>query len=286
MAGDDEVSKQIDDFFSVKTVIIIGWVLFVPTLLSFIYGVTSWCLIKKFRNIRNYVLLSAISANAIRLFVFELCMILITPVAILRYPVLRVIPISLVMYTTLAFHCWLLVLSFYFYVDLVKVFHLEVRNRYLKCGLFAWGIPLILSIVYTIAALFCYVFNTTEIVTNYMFEALTKTLLLIPIMFNFMIYLTVVYSLFRGCEPVGCPAINKWCRFYIATLIFVLSNIIQLATILEILDIKVFAIVVIAELGIYLNTIALDVFIIIVKSNRELWHEFLKRRIIQNWQEM
>lgn len=254
-----------------------------PTMLAFIYGVTSWYLMKKFRNFRNYVILSAILANLIRLLVVELCMILVSEDVIIQFPVVRVVPISLTMYSTLSFNCWLLVLCYYFYIDLVQVFYIDIQKKYLKSGLFAWGLPLISSVIYFVAALYCYVYNSSEIVSEYMFQALTMTILTIPVIINFVIYILVVHSLYRGCEAAATTCSNKWCRFYIATLIFVLSNVLQLTAIAEIFDLKIFIIVVIGELGVYLNTIALDVFIIIVKSNRRLWREFLKRRSVNNW---
>lgn len=38
-------------------------IIYALTIAAFIYGVTSWCLIKKFRNYRNFVFLNAILPN-------------------------------------------------------------------------------------------------------------------------------------------------------------------------------------------------------------------------------
>lgn len=93
---------------------------------------------------------------------------------------------------------------------------------------------------------------------------------------SFGIYIAVLYSLFRS-TAASRTSNNKWFCFYIATLIFVLNNIIVMAVLLELLQVQILFIDVIGELGEYLNTIAFAMYIMIVKGNRETWREFLSK---------
>ncbi|KAF9798367.1 hypothetical protein SFRURICE_016005 [Spodoptera frugiperda] len=196
-----------------RGMIIVAWVLFALTLIAFVYGVTSWCLIKKFRHFRNYVILSAITAGLLRLVTFQIGMSLITRDIVLNYPVVPALVASTMTYFSLSFNCWLLVLCYIFYVDFVKVFRLDIHRRYLK----------------------------------------------------------IVYSLFRSNDKGANKPFNKWTRFYISTLTFVLSNIIVLAAVIDFFQLEILIVDVIGELGEYLNKVALNVYIIIVKVS--LWNK-------------
>ena len=45
--------------------LIINYIVLVLTLSTLIYGITSWCILRKFRNYRNFVFLNAILSNFI-----------------------------------------------------------------------------------------------------------------------------------------------------------------------------------------------------------------------------
>ncbi|PZC81924.1 hypothetical protein B5X24_HaOG211710 [Helicoverpa armigera] len=47
--------------------ILVEYLVLVLTLAAFLYGVTSWCLIAKFRHFRNFVYINAIVSSLLRL---------------------------------------------------------------------------------------------------------------------------------------------------------------------------------------------------------------------------
>lgn len=267
-----------------RGMIIVAWVLFALTLIAFVYGVTSWCLIKKFRHFRNYVILSAITAGLLRLVTFQIGMSLITRDIVLNYPVVPALVASTMTYFSLSFNCWLLVLCYIFYVDFVKVFRLDIHRRYLKSSLFAWGLSFLSTIIYFILICLVYVNRLKQFIVT--FRIGTIVLLLVPVAISFIIYIAVVYSLFRSNDKGANKPFNKWTRFYISTLTFVLSNIIVLAAVIDFFQLEILIVDVIGELGEYLNKVALNVYIIIVKGNRNLWFEFLNKKTKQNRLEM
>lgn len=251
---------------------IICGILFILSLIAFVYGVTSWCLIKKFRHFRNYVMLSAITVNTLRLSCY-----LIFRLAFTHFPLPVEVYIFIFadfVYFSLSFHCWLLVLCYIFYVDFVKVFRLDIHRRYLKSSLFAWGIPFVTTFLYFLIKS---LLNPDNYAALFSVEII-EFLLLIPVSMSLVIYVTVIYYLFNEGDSGSWTSSKKWGRFYVSTLIFILSNLIVLAAIIDILSVRILIVDVIGEIGEYLNTIVISIYIMIVKSNRTLWREYVKAK--------
>lgn len=234
----------------------------VLTILALIYGVTSWCFMKKFRSYRNFVNLNAILANFL--------LNLLATIAnydddfgfkapnwlfeLFSYPCL---------YFTTVRSFWLVVICHMFYVDFVKVFNDPVQKRFLKSSLFAWGIPLLITGM------------STLISADLIFMHVTKLVLSL----NCILYIVIVYSLYRSFNTSDQTAANIWRRLYIATLIFILSDLIMFLYFIIVLP--VFHSEIVLTLGVLLmrlNVIILDVFIVFVKSNRELWYQLYVNR--------
>ncbi|KAF9823526.1 hypothetical protein SFRURICE_011379 [Spodoptera frugiperda] len=188
--ADNETEENTEKFSYVvgeTAMDIICGILFILSLIAFFYGVTSWCLIKKFRHFRNYVMLSAITVNTLRLSCY-----LIFRLAFTHFPLPVEVYIFIFadfVYFSLSFHCWLLVFL--------------------------------------------------------------------------VIYVTVVYYLFNEGDSGSWTSSKKWGRFYISTLIFILSNLIVLAAIIDILSVRILIVDVIGEIGEYLNTIVISIYIMI-----------------------
>uniref|UniRef100_A0A2H1WI59 SFRICE_027000 n=1 Tax=Spodoptera frugiperda TaxID=7108 RepID=A0A2H1WI59_SPOFR len=73
--ADNETEENTEKFSYVvgeTAMDIICGILFILSLIAFFYGVTSWCLIKKFRHFRNYVMLSAITNALERIYEGEI----------------------------------------------------------------------------------------------------------------------------------------------------------------------------------------------------------------------
>ena len=206
-----------------KTLIVVtSSIILVLSLAAFFYGLISWCLLKKFRNVRNFVLVHLMLTSG-----FRYCPFLFSDLYCLYFyhnsPTLPCLETFTFIYVFwgLAFNCWLLVLSYIFYVDFVKVFNLNIRRRYLKSGMFGWGVPSTTVFLYV---LFRWLLITYFSIDILIIEVVTS-LVLLPVAINLVIYFTVVYSLFHSSELGVTVSTKKWRRFYIATLIFVLSNL-------------------------------------------------------------
>lgn len=272
--------RSLVDFVGLYAMVIIGWVIFVPTMIAFSYGVISWCLLKKFRHFRNYVIISAITANLLRLGLFEVSMAIAFNGIAVNLTSVRAFLLTVVAYCSLIFNCWLLVLCYIFYMDFVKVFRTEIRRRYLKSSLFAWGLPIVVSLLYYGAGY--YYFYDRTVVTLDMMLTISLMVFSIPIFSNLVIYILVLVSLFRSKDTSAGTSTNKWRRFYISALIFVLSGVMMLPTLVQLLEINLYYISLMGEMGDYINLLAVNVYIIIVKSNRDLWREYFDKRSKRN----
>uniref|UniRef100_A0A2H1V3J3 SFRICE_011614 n=1 Tax=Spodoptera frugiperda TaxID=7108 RepID=A0A2H1V3J3_SPOFR len=247
---------------------VVTWILIVLTLIAFMYGLTSWCLIKKFRHYRNYVFLNIILSNLLRISMYVLPDIWCE--SIIDCDILTLISL----YFDLCFHHWLLVFSCILYVDFVKVFHIDISRRFLKSSIFAWGMPALIVFVFTLVSL------TMESFGDLITRQIIMSIELIPIFISFVIYILVLISLFRSKDTV--IHINKWRSFYMSTLIFVLSDFFVIDLILD--AFKVFSYVVfhIGFFGLNINALAIAIYFMSVKRNRDLWKEFMKKYLLKN----
>lgn len=253
-----------------------SWIVIVLSLTAFIYGLTSWCLLKKFRHFRHYVLLNVMLANVLRnfIFLFFYWFKVFCRDVVKRYLMCVNGYIYFSLYCNLTFDYWLLVLCYIFYVDFVKVFNIDIRRRYLNSSLFGWGIPFV---TFLIAAFLFYLYDSTDILT----VNVAMFLELIPVTISLVIFLMVVYNLFRVSEAGMSISTNKWHRFYIAILIYILSNITEIYAIQDVLGIRNNLVAILGASVELLNSIALAVYFVIGKSNRILWKEYFKMRLIQ-----
>ena len=126
------------------------------TTVPLLYGVISWWLIKKFRNYRNFVFLSAILANFLValaiIFLSYLRRYLYTITDTLAYRHFVVIHDLLLFYITTVKIYWLLVICHMFYAKVVKR---HTKRRYFKSSLFAWGLPFVSCHIFLVYYMFC-----------------------------------------------------------------------------------------------------------------------------------
>ena len=118
---------------------------------------------------------------------------------------------------------WTLVISHMFYVDIVKVFSGTIRRRYLKSCVFGWGVSLITSISYSYAR------ENASLQTYKLCSFMvTWGIHILPVILNCFIYIIIVFSLCRSFDSTLNSACIIWRRLYIATLIFILCDILML----------------------------------------------------------
>lgn len=255
--------------------VVVACIIVVLSVVGFMYGGTSWLLIKKFRHFRNYVLLNLMVTNVIRycLFVYVETNCFIDYVHLVRVQYF----LYLFEFWALTFNCWLLVLCYIFYVDFVKVFNIDIPRRYLKSNIFAWGVPFIAVLLYFITGRLLYFYCSMEILTT----PIGISLLLLPVTISFVVYVMVVYSLFRSSQAAATTASDKRRRFYISTLIFVISNVMVLYCLRDLFEKSDKYVNVLGVFGEFMNILALDMYFIVGKSNRELWKMYFKKRSLQ-----
>lgn len=242
------------------------WVLVAISLVAFIYGVISWCLINKFRHFKNYVFLNVIVANFLHLLFFVIYVSNSEKEQITLF-----LPLLLFYICLLSYNCWLIVLSHIFYSDFANVFSFNISKVFLKSSLFGWCLPFfvvfITPIILNIFQMCNLIGDSVELFRIFFFVIHSMS----PIA-NFVIYLSVLYFVFRRSDTDANTS-NKWRRVFIATLIFVFINMSSLSYLLELMnDGIIFDSI--SFLGDILNTIVFSLYIIAVKNNRELWAEY------------
>lgn len=98
----------------------------------------------------------------------------------------------------------------------------------------------------------------------------------LPLITNFCFYIIIVYSLCRSFKTSAHTASTIWRRLYVATLIFILSDVILLSgCVLTMTFPHVHAIGVppFPRILTYnFNAFALPIFFVVVRSNREIWY--------------
>lgn len=258
----------------------VDYAVFVLIVCVFIFGLVSWKTIEKFRHFKNFVLLNYMFAaiildivdttiqNTIARNVFnygdELTGEPPEVWAILVYE-------ALLSYMALVVFCWLTVLCWIFYIDIVKVFGTNVNRRYLKSALFAWGAPLTLVFISSViipSATFLatkyYAQETVEVIieVSYVIDVFT---VFVPFVVNVIFYSIILFALFKS------NSINKIARktrFYIATLIFVLSGgVLLMYPLVTLLELPKYM----ESVIVYLQNLLPVIYFLIVKSNRDLW---------------
>lgn len=115
---------------------------------SVIFGVTSWILIKRWRQFKNYVFLNVIIMSIITLlmnytlnrtfFYAHLNNGEVFDITYFQLPTCKILVQVAFVLSRIAMSHWLLVATVMFYMDIVKVFNNRIRHRYLITNLFTW----------------------------------------------------------------------------------------------------------------------------------------------------
>ena len=251
------------------------------TLATLIYGVTSWCLIKKFRNFNNYVYLNAIIVTIIRLIVVS-----ITNIYFIE-SITKFTHFLIFIFFSTVFNYWLLVMSYMFYVDVVKVFNGSFKKKFLTCFLLAWCVPMI-GLTVGILVLFIVELTVESNYNEYKFNVLITIIYVIilcdvtPLLINVVFFLRLIHSLF-SCKgendcvvPEGKRKKVNWRRLCTARVMFMLTNVNIL--VLFIWDFF-YDSMMLRTVTFSIQTFVLSLFVPLVKSNRTLWHEYFKNRL-------
>lgn len=268
--ADEETVGKLAEILGEAVTNTIAWIFLVAVATAIVFGVTSWCVLNKFRTFRNFVLLSALVALMLQMLVMWLSDRFISDEVAESNSAVNVIVLCYYVLFQSAFQYWLIVLCYVFSVDFVKVFHYDCRRKYLWSNLFAWAVPFITVHLYAIVGAILY--NLPDDESQYIFEAhIAMSLILIPVVLSLITYLVVIGRLIFGAST------NKCCGFTIATLIFLFSNVILFTVVPIVLDKDILAVNVIGEILEYLQTIALIVCIVVLKSNWKLWRDHFNK---------
>lgn len=194
---------------------------------------------------------------------------------------------SLIFLTTV-YNYWLLIMTYMFYVDIVKVFENNVERKFLKSTLFAWGVPIIVGIVCLLISL----------IIEYSVEGDKERLLLVfvaasaavacnylPSVINLILFIKLIYVLFCSKHSDASVIsdrerrIDNFRRFLTASAIFILSNVVVLTFILwDLLDFSILA----RAITLSVQIVAIAVFVPLLKINRNVWYEYFQKRKLRN----
>lgn len=227
--------------------------------IALIIGLLSWIFIKKFRHFKNYVFLNIIFLNilnAVFTWLYENAYVEI------NCKPLRIALGFSYLYVKVSVNCWLLILCYVFYRDLVKVFSSDISRRYLKSNLFCWGVPLILSV-------WCIFVMPFIVKSGKITAPIFITLMLTPLVVNFFIYLRVLYALLTDIHAVK----NRCQRIQVCTVIFFVSGFLMLLMPLRLCSIFPNWLIII--LG-HLQAVAMDFYFFFIRMNRTVWMNYFR----------
>lgn len=254
----------------------VDYTVFTITLIVCLFGVVSWVLIKKIRSLKNYVFLSTMFVTVLNFFAIGFNAFKYFETLSQSDELFYLITLyeCVIIYLRLVVSFWLLVLCCLFYVDIVKVFKVDITRRFLKSTLFAWGVPFIITLVFSaLVPITLYNIDKHNSRPDILL-VVNIVLIFIPTIVNVGIYIRVLISLFKANNVSGATFEVR--RVYIATLIFVLSGIIFLL-------VPIFSLIEPSNLVLafveYAQIVTLDVYFLIVKSNRTVWKEYFVNRI-------
>lgn len=252
----------------------IVWSATVTSVIAFIYAVISWCLIGKFRNLGNYVLFSVISASMLRFLALHIQIFAFALAEHIQEAIAFDLIYGLLIFFSLAFNCWLIVLTYIYYVDYVKVFDLDFSKKYLKINLFGWCLPLLETVAF---------FLIKSVVNPDLFLTITiLCFMLTPLIISLINYLIVVYSVFRGRKSELWSSKKKWGRFGVSTLIFLVGSLYVITNLFKATRADLFVLYMVGEMEEYLLSVFVCVYIVFVRSGGTLWGEFVIKRSAQN----
>ncbi|KAF9823553.1 hypothetical protein SFRURICE_011406 [Spodoptera frugiperda] len=258
--------------------VVVEYLVLAMTLTAFIYGVISWCLIEKFRHFRNFVYINAVVSSLLRLLTVSIIIPCVMQVIVIDDKDILDICRYICTYFSAVQNYWMLVICYIFYVDIVKVFRGHVKRKYLKCCLFAWGIPFLTFLTYYV---FLYVnrkakFYASRSTLDYFADSVEVFIIVSPLMINCGLYAAVLIALCHCFKPKAPTATENWRRFYIATLLFLLSDVIVLSSFIW--DVMSVTFVLRAVMS-KLQQFAIALFLPLVRSNRDLWQKYFAKKL-------
>lgn len=250
---------------------------------TFVYGLISWIVIRKFRNIKNYVYLSAVLVNILRLLFTFMFMIIIKldPDFYMEHLSFVICFLYSYLYLSLAYNHWLLIMCYIFYVDVVKVLKKEISRKYLKSCLLGWVLPCIKLLVVTlfVAQIISTSNDSDALLLQFMW--LLSICAYVPMILNLVLFVKVLWALFctkdttSGVVTKKARRMERCRRLCTASAMFILTNALLLTVLLwELFNLSLKTRVI----TLMLQIVALALFVPLVKSNRKLWREYFQNQ--------
>ncbi|KAF9823554.1 hypothetical protein SFRURICE_011407 [Spodoptera frugiperda] len=258
--------------------VVVEYLVLAMTLTAFIYGVISWCLIEKFRHFRNFVYINAVVSSLLRLLTVSIIIPCVMQVIVIDDKDILDICRYICTYFSAVQNYWMLVICYIFYVDIVKVFRGHVKRKYLKCYLFAWGIPFVTFLTYYVFLYFNEKaqFYASGSTLDYFANSVEVFIIVSPLMINCGLYAAVLIALCHCFKPKAPTATDNWRRFYIATLLFLLSDVLVLSSLIW--DAMSVTFVLRAVMS-KLQQVAIAIFFPLLRNNRELWQQYFAKKV-------
>ena len=271
-------SEESDESYSVllQAANIINVIMLVLTLTALIYAVVSWRIMKKFRDYKNFVFLNLILVNFL-LYSLRSGMEYAGKINISW--VVKMIHMFKY-YIILGNHYWLVVTTYMFYVEFVKVFNGHIKMKFLKSCLFGWGMPFIsLGLIYHLSML-----EPENYTVAIIIRSLMVLCAVLPSILNCAFYIKIIVDSVCFSNTGAHTASGKCRRLCLSTVIFIFSDVIfvSLYTLFIFVDSLGMTVIFLDWLFIQFIVLVLDVFIVLSRSNRELWYEYNANRLSQS----
>lgn len=254
-----------------------------------------WLKIAEWHKFSNYVFLNLTLAFTVRYF---------TPILPYILHIYRLIDSYDFVYKTFYYLftffgyslcCWLTVMSVVIYNNIVKIYNSDMDKKYLMSSLFAWGLPLIIT-------LWRYVYeNYLALTFKRRFNSLlfyivfhTKYLSLLIVILNVLVFVRVLISLLRRSNLRSTNRNTFRQKLQVVIFAFISSGIIMMLNLIIQFSISLskgfdlylipsmplsfIAIVLVVEFVGILQMLLLSVFVLFSKSNRQIYRQYFRNR--------
>lgn len=259
----DEEWETLEKLLVLETYVkYLAYVAAVLSLVTCVLAFITWINIQKWRTFRNFVYLNLIFCYT-ALYIWFI------------FPFSSVFDFLVLIFID-SFTCWLFIASVVSYMDIVKVFSVNVPRKRLKSSLFAWGMPSLISLISVIL-------DTTRLVdSKFLVMSIFSILLIIFVLFgNLVIYTKVLCGLFKVIRFINKRRYKQ--KVQVATFTFLMSGSMMLPGVIFFsipifTKTQAFLHFIVPLFLIIMQTITINVLFMMLKSNRRIWRQYCWKR--------
>lgn len=233
-----------------------------------IFGVISWIVLPRWRKFQNYVFINFFFVCAATM----TCYFVVSNVPSRTETHCIVIIFAFVLSRIVLCH-WMVVTTVMFYMDIVKVFNINIKHRYLIVNVYAWLLPVIeVSILFSV--------SIPLKIESECIEIFTCAVLFLNLLGTGGLYLRVLYTLINialrcmECKKALCQKIMLCTAACITSGISTFMPVVMAEIVFKNDYVAINSICIVT----LLHIIVIVLFFSCMKGHRVLWAEYWRRR--------